>query len=195
VILAQVEQAVQQIPLNPSQSMRLVILQRLAATYAQAGNYTKAKEIAAKLPKNSEAQSIALRGIVEAYITEQKLENAEQLTEAIGVPSQKVIALGQLATAYDNAKQPVKAIQRFRQAVQLAKSPAIARDATSQELLIKGLVQNYLKAGQRNEARQLAQTDLKVFQKEAFKAVVLADGWATRSRQAIAHTTISQHSK
>ncbi|HEY9796128.1 MAG TPA: hypothetical protein V6D30_10845 [Leptolyngbyaceae cyanobacterium] len=40
------------------------------------------------MPKNSDSQSVAQRGIVQAYIAAQNLEMAEQMTQAIASPSQ-----------------------------------------------------------------------------------------------------------
>lgn len=173
-ILAQVDPAVQKIP--SSQSIRVDLLQRLATLYAQAGNDTKAKGIAAQLPKNSEPNAIALRDIANVYSTTGKLDRAEQIIPTIATPAHKAIALSQLAAAYDLAKQPEKATQRFRQAVQLAKSPAgIGSRILTKDQVIKELITSYLKAGRRDEARQLAQTDLNFYRSEAFKAIVLAD--------------------
>ncbi|MBW4540991.1 MAG: hypothetical protein KME43_17915 [Myxacorys chilensis ATA2-1-KO14] len=171
-ILAQVEQALQQIPANTSESIKVTILERMAAIYAQIGNYATAQQIATRIPKNSDSQSIALRGIAEAYITAQKLQAAEQINLAIAAPSQKVPVLGQLAVAY-SAKQPSKATQLFRQALQLAQSPTVARDMVLQESLLKGLVNAHLQVGQRDEALQLTRL-LKTSQTEAFKSVIAA---------------------
>ncbi|KAM3108645.1 tetratricopeptide repeat protein [Phormidesmis sp. 146-33] len=181
-ILEQVEKTIQQIP--AAQSTRLELLQQLAAIYAQSGNYAKAKDVAATLPKNSESQAITLREIANAYSNAQQLNNAEQLIATITNPAQKTMALGQLAVGYDKAKQPDKATQRFRQALQVAKSLTAKGETSLRELVIRKLVTDYLTVGRRDEAKQLAQTDLTFFQPEAFKAIMAADIQAKRPDRA-----------
>ncbi|MEP0871426.1 hypothetical protein NDA01_16580 [Trichocoleus desertorum AS-A10] len=173
-VLAQVEQAIKQIPPNTSESLQAALWPRLAAIYAQIGDYAKANQTVARLPKNSESQSFAQRGVVEAYIAAQNLSTAEQLTQAIATPVQKGLALGKLAVGYSQAKQPQKATQLLRQAVQLAQSPTAGLDAITQDALLKAIVESYLQVGQRDEAFQLAKTALKGSQTEAIRAVAIA---------------------
>jgi len=182
-ILAQIEQAIQQIPPNTSEPLKFVIWERMAATYAQAGDYAKAQQIATRLPKNSDSQSVAQRGIVQAYIASQNLEMAEQLTQAIASPSQQVPALGKLAVAYHLSGQLDKAAQLLRRAVQLAQSPQVARDPILQDSLVKGLVDTHLQMGQRDEALRLAQSSLGTSKEEALKTVMIAYSKAGQTNQ------------
>ncbi len=173
-ILAQIEPVIQKIPPNTEEPLKFIILERMAATYAQAGDYAKAQEITTRLPKNSDSQSVAQRGIVQAYIAAQNLKMAQQLTTAIASPSQKVPALGKLVVAYHQSGQLDKAAQLLRQAVQLAQSPEVVRDAILQDALVRGLVDAHLQVGQRDEALRLAQSALGTSKEEAVKAVLIA---------------------
>lgn len=174
VVLAQVEQALRQVPPNTSEPIQLTIWPRVATTYAQIGNYAQANRIVARLPKNSEPQSVAQRGIAQTYITAGRLDIAHQLTQTIAAPSQKIPALAQLAVAYNKAQQSEKANILLQQAVQLAQSQTVARDPILQEFVFKGLVESHLQMGQRDEALRLAQTFLKTAQAEALKSVISA---------------------
>ncbi|HBB31238.1 MAG TPA: hypothetical protein DDZ80_28245 [Cyanobacteria bacterium UBA8803] len=173
-ILPQIEQAIQKIPPNTSEPLQFILWERMATTYAQVGDYTKAEQIVAKLPQNSEAQSVAQRGIVQAYIKDQNLEKAERLTQAIANPSQQVPALAKLAVAYHQAGQLNKAAQLLPQAVQLAQSPEVTRDPILQDALVKGLVDAHLEVGQLDEAFKLTQSGLNNSKEEALKAVMIA---------------------
>lgn len=173
-VLAQIEPVIQKIPPNTEEPLKFIILERMAATYAQAGDYAKAQQIAARLPKNSDSQSVAQRGIVQAYIAAQNLKMAEQMTSAIASPSQQVPALGKLAVAYHQVGQLDKAAQLLRQAVQLAQSPEVVRDPILQDALVKGLVDAHLQVGQRDEALKLAQSSLGTSKEEALKTVLIA---------------------
>ena len=182
-ILAQIEQVIPQIPANSSEPLKLIIWERMAATYAQVGDYAKAQEITTQLPKNSDAQSVAQRGIVEAYINARNLEMAEQLTLAIASPSQKVSALTKLAVAYHQTGKLDKGAQLLRQAVQLAQSPDVTRDPILQDALIKELVDAHLQIGQPNEALRLAESGLNNSKQEALKAVMIAYRKAGQTKQ------------
>ncbi len=173
-ILMETEQAIAKIPENTSEPLKLTILERMAAVYAQVGNYEKANQIAQALPENSDTQSVALRGIVAAYIAAQNLETAAEITEAIASPSQKVPALTQLAIAYHHAEQPDKASELLRQAAELAESPAVSQDLILQDALIKDLVQAHLAVGKRDEAFRLAKTYMTTSQAESLKTVMVA---------------------
>ncbi|HEY9748174.1 MAG TPA: hypothetical protein V6C63_05830, partial [Allocoleopsis sp.] len=183
-VLTQVEQAMQQIPPNTSEPLQAALWPRLAAIYAQIGDYAKANQTVARLPKNSESQSFAQRGVVEAYIAAQKLSAAEQLAQAIATPVQKGFALGKLAVGYSQAKQPQKATQLLSQAVQLAQSSKVALDPIAQEALLKTLVESYLQVGQRDQALKLATTSLKGSQAEAIRAVAIAYTQARQTKSA-----------
>lgn len=174
IVLAQVEQAIRQWPPNTSEPNKFILLERLATTYARIGNDTKANQIAAQLPKNSDSQSVALRGIAEAYIQSKQLNKAEQLLPAITSVSQKVPVLGQLAAAYHNAKQPDKATQLFRQAIQLSQSETVTRDPILQTALTQSLVNAHLQAGRRDEALQLVKALPAGSQRELLKSVMIA---------------------
>ena len=174
VVLAQVEQALKQLPPNTSESAQFEILTQLAAIYAQIGDYAKANQTVARLPQNSDSRSFAQRGVVEAYIAVQNLSTAEQRAQAIATPVQKGFALGKLAVGYSQAKQPQKATQLLRQAVQLAQSPTVGLDPIAQDALLKALVESYLQVGQRDEAYKLAKTSLKGSQTEAIRVVAIA---------------------
>lgn len=182
-VLAQIEKVIQQIPPNTEEPLKFIILERMATNYAQAGDYAKAQEITTRLPKNSDSQSVAQRGIVQAYIAAQNLKMAEQLTMAIASPSQQVPALGKLAVAYHQVGQLDKAAQLLRQAVQLAQSPEVARDPILQDSLVKGLVDAHLQVGQRDEALKLAQSSLGTSKEETFKAVLIAYSKAGQSNR------------
>jgi tetratricopeptide (TPR) repeat protein len=182
-ILAQIEPVIQKIPPNTSEPLQFIILERMAATYAQAGDYAKAQQIAGRLPKNSDSQSVAQRGIVQAYIAAQNLKMAEQMTQAIAAPSQQVPALGKLAVAYHQVGQLDKAAQLLRQAVQLAQSPEVVRDPILQDALVKGLVDAHLQMGQRDEALKLAQSSLGTSKEEALKTVLIAYSKAGQSNR------------
>lgn len=170
VVLIQVGGAVEQIPPNTSEPLKLLILQRMATTYAQIGYFSDAQQIANRLPAESELQSIALRGIVEGAITVGSLPHAEELAQSIPARSQRILAFGKLAIAYHNANQPAKADQWMRQARQLAE-PTIS--LPNPEFTVRNLVETYLQLGQRDEALQLTQTELRSRQ-EVIQSVMIA---------------------
>jgi tetratricopeptide (TPR) repeat protein len=170
-VLTQVEQAVQQIPPNTSEPLKLVIIQRMATTYAQIGDFTTARQIADRLPAQSEIQSFALQGIVEGYIAAGDLTEAEALAQSISGVTQQIRALEKLAIAYHNANQPDKVNQLMRQARQLAE-PAVS--LPNPEFTLRNLVETYLQLGQREEALELAQTSLTSSRQEVTKTVMLA---------------------
>jgi tetratricopeptide (TPR) repeat protein len=172
-VLPQVQQAIQQIPPNTSEGLKAVILQRLATIYAQVGDLTTAQQLVSQFPDRSEAQSVALRGVVEALIRTQNLVQAEQLTQSITTPVQRIQALNKLAVAYYPAN-PTKVNQVLRQARQLAEATAIQRDPTLQDFVFKNLVETYLQVGQRHEALQLAKTALTSSKPEVLKSVMIA---------------------
>ncbi|MCU0552661.1 MAG: hypothetical protein MUC48_25305, partial [Leptolyngbya sp. Prado105] len=170
--LTQAERAIQQI--QPSE--RAARLVRLAALHAEDENFAKARAIAAKLPKNSEQQSIALRKIAESYMTFKRLAKADQVIQTIATPVQKAIALGKIAVAYDLAKQPEAATKRFDQAMTIAASPTLESAFYTAEMLRRDLVLNLVEAGRRDVARQFAvSSEMPSFKKEAYRAILLAD--------------------
>jgi hypothetical protein len=170
VVLTQVGGAVEQIPPNTSEGLKRVILQRMATTYAQIGDFANAEEIAARLPDRSEIQSVALRGIVEGAITVGNLPQAEQLAQSIPAITQRILAFEQLAIAYHNANQPDKAEQWISQARQLASTTNLPNP----EFIYGNLVETYLQLGQRDEALQLAQTSFNSPPPQVIKSVMLA---------------------
>jgi len=170
VVLIQVGGAVEQIPPNTSEPLKLVILQRMATTYAQIGYFAEAREIVARLPDQSELQSIALRGIVEGAITFGPLTAAEEVARSIPSITQRILAFEALAIAYHNTNQPAKAEQWVSQARQLAESTNLPNS----EFTFGNLVETYLQLGQRDEALQLAQTSLRSSRQEVIKSVILA---------------------
>ncbi|MBD2068178.1 hypothetical protein H6F93_11715 [Leptolyngbya sp. FACHB-671] len=170
-VLMQVEQAVQQIPPNTSEPLKLVIIQRMATTYAQIGDFTTTRQIADRLPAQSEIQSFALQGIVEGYIAAGDLPQAEALAESISVITHRIRAFEKLAIAYHNANQPDKVDQLMRQARQLAE-PAVS--LPNPEFTLRNLVETYLQLGQREEALELTQTSLTSSRQEVTKTVMLA---------------------
>ncbi|MBD2060616.1 tetratricopeptide repeat protein [Oculatella sp. FACHB-28] len=170
-VLTQVEQAVQQIPPNTSEPLKLVIIQRMATTYGQIGDFTTARQIADRLPAQSEIQSFALQGIVEGYIAAGDLPQAEALAESISAITHRIRAFEKLAIAYHNTNQPAKAEQWISQARQLAE-PSVS--LPNPEFTLRNLVETYLQLGQRDEALQLAQTSLTSLRQEVTKSVILA---------------------
>jgi hypothetical protein len=174
VVLSQVGGAVEQIPPNTSEGLKRVILQRMATTYAQIGDFTTAQQIADRLPTQSEIQSVALRGIVEGYITAGNLIQAETSAQSIPAITQRILAFEQLAIAYHNINQPDKAEQWISQARQQAESINLPNP----EFTYRNLVETYLQLGQRDEALQLAQTALTSSRPEVTRMVILAFGQA-----------------
>lgn len=183
-LLTQAEQAVQQIPPNTSEGLKVALIQRLAATYAQIGDFARAQQFANQLAPKSEAQSFALRKIVEGYIARGQLGEAEKLARTIVNPGHQGFALGRLAVAYHTAKQPEKATQLLKQATQAAQSPQVKQNPTLEDSLVKTLVDHYLQVGKRDEALQLARTSLKMSQNEAFKAIISAYARAGQTSKA-----------
>jgi hypothetical protein len=173
-VLMQVEQAVEQIPPNTSEPLKLVIIQRMATTYAQIGDFTTAQQIADRLPAQSEIQSFALQGIVQGYIAAGELTEAEALAQSISAITQRIRAFETLAIAYHNVNQPDKAEQWISQARQQAESINLPNP----EFTYRNLVETYLQLGQRDEALQLAQTSLTSSRPEVTRMVILAFGQA-----------------
>ncbi|MBD2106568.1 hypothetical protein [Nodosilinea sp. FACHB-13] len=171
VVLIQVGGAVEQIPPGTSEWLKLTILQRMATTYAHIGHFAPAEAIAADLPDEYELKSIALRGIVEGAITVQSWLGAESTAQAIPAATQRILALGKVAIGYHNANQPAQAARVMAQAREQAES---ATGLTDPEFVFRTLVDTYLQLGQRDEALELAQTQLKVTQQEAIKSVMVA---------------------
>ncbi|WOD41541.1 hypothetical protein [Nodosilinea sp. E11] len=171
VVLTQVGGAVEQIPPGVSQRLKLTVLQRMATTYAQIGPFAQAEAIAAELPDEYELKSIALRGIVEGAIAVQSLSAAEATAQAIPAATQRILALGKVAIAYHNANQPAQAAGAIAQAREQAESATGLLDS---EFVFRTLVDTYLQLGQREVALELAQTQLKVTQREAIKSVMVA---------------------
>lgn len=170
--LTQAEKAIQQI----QQSDRAVRLVRLAALHAEDENFTKARAIAAKLPKNSESHAIVFRAIAENYIRIKQLGNADQAIQTITHPMQKAIALGKVAVAYERAQQPGIATKRFDQAMAIAATPNLVSGFYTSEMLRRDLVVNLVEVGRRDAARQLAiNSEMPSFKKEAYKVILLAD--------------------
>ena len=169
-VLAQIEEAIEKIPPNSSESLRGEILQRVATAYAQIGDFTKAQDVAARLPEQNELQSIALRGIVEGFIKLQQLSEAEASAQSISAPTQRILAFEKLAIAYQNANQPTKADRLIGQAQQLAETD---NSLPNREYVLKGLAEAYLQLGQRDTALQIA-TSLTVAQPEAIQSVMTA---------------------
>ncbi|MBD3884022.1 hypothetical protein IFO70_19915 [Phormidium tenue FACHB-886] len=169
-VLMQVEQAVQQIPPNTSEPLKLVIIRRMATTYAQIGNFTTAQQIADRLPNQSEIQSFALQGIVEGYIIASNLTQAEALAQSIPAITQRIRAFEKLAIAYHHSSQPAKVDQLMRQARQQAESTSLPNP----EFTFRNLVETYLQLGQRDEALQLTQTSLRSSRQEVIKSVMIA---------------------
>jgi tetratricopeptide (TPR) repeat protein len=176
-ILAQIERNLPQVPDSERSSQTY----RLAVLYAKAGNEPKARAIAAKLPEEFGARAGALLAVTQVHIAAQRFDQAEKLIPTISRSAERAIALAQLAAAYANAKQPAKATQRFRQAVQLGKSQTdqYLRNSTLREVAL-----SYIQAGRREEARQLAQTDLKDSQPEIFTLLIRADVQAKQPEKA-----------
>lgn len=170
-VLMQVEQAVQQIPPGTSELLKLVIIQRMATTYAQIGDFTTARQIADRLPAQSEIQSFALQGIVEGYIAASDLTQAEALAQSISAITHQIRAFEKLAIAYHNTNQPDKAEQWISQARQLAE-PSIS--LPNPEFTLRNLVETHLQLGQRDEALQLVQTSFNSPPPEVIKSVMLA---------------------
>jgi len=170
VVLTQVEGAVEQIPSNTSEGLKRVILQRMATTYAQIGDFANAEELAARLPAQSEIQSVALRGIVEGYITAGNLTQAETSAQSIPAITQRIQAFEKLAIAYHNANQSDKAEQWMSQARQLATTTSLS----TPEFTYRNLVETYLQLGRRDEALQLAQASFNSPPPDLIKAVMLA---------------------
>ncbi len=170
--LTQAEKAIQQI----QQSDRAVRLVRLAALHAEDENFTKARAIAAKLPKNSESHAIVFRAIAENYIRIKQLGNADQAIQTITHPMQKAIALGKVAVAYERAQQPGIATKRFDQAMAIAATPNLVSGFYTSEMLRRDLVVNLVEVGRRDAARRLAiNSEMPSFKKEAYKVILLAD--------------------
>jgi tetratricopeptide (TPR) repeat protein len=167
-LLAQVEPLVPK--LSPTDQINRTL--RLATIYAQAGNDRKAIALAAKLAKTPEAQANAQLEIVRAYLKAKKFEATESAIATIKLVTQRAAATGELAIAYEAAKQPVKATQRFQQALQLAKSNA---DSTVRDPMLKTLALNYLQAGRRDEARQLLQAYYGLLYPTVVRPLILAD--------------------
>ncbi|MBD1875655.1 hypothetical protein H6F75_19415 [Nodosilinea sp. FACHB-131] len=175
VVLIQVGGAAEQIPPGTSQSLKLSILQRMATTYAHIGHFAPARAIAADLPDEYELQSIALRGIVEGSLTVQSWNSAEADAQAIPAATQRIWALTKVAIAYHNANQPAKATEVMAQARAEAES---ATGFPDPEFVFGTLVDAYLQLGQRDEALELAQTQLKASQQESIKSVMVAHSQA-----------------
>ncbi|NJO51212.1 MAG: hypothetical protein HC840_19200, partial [Leptolyngbyaceae cyanobacterium RM2_2_4] len=173
-VLMQVEQAVEQIPPNTSEPLKFAIIQRMAVTYAQIGDFTTAQQITNRLPDQSEIQSIALRGIVEGYIAADNLTQAETSAQSIPSITERIQAFEQLAIAYHNANQPDKAEEWISQARQQAESINLPNP----EFTFRNLVETYLQLGQREQALQLAQTSLTSSRPEVTRMVILAFGQA-----------------
>jgi hypothetical protein len=169
IVLIQVGEAVEQISPNTSEGLKRVILQRMATTYAQIGDFANAEELAARLPAQSEIQSVALRGIVEGYITAGNLTQAETSAQSIPSITQRIQAFEKLAIAYHNANQPNKAEQWMSQARQLTLTTSLP----TPEFTYRNLIETYLQLGQRDEALQLAQT-FNSPSPEVIKSVMLA---------------------
>ncbi|MBD2112812.1 MULTISPECIES: hypothetical protein [Cyanophyceae] len=170
VVLIQVGGAVEQIPPGTSERLKLSILQRMATTYAHIGHFAPAEAIAADLPDEYELRSIALRGIVEGSITVRNLSAAETTAQAIPAATQRILALGKVAIGYHNANQPAYAARVMAQAREQAESAT----GLNAEFVFGTLVDTYLQLGQRDEALELAQTQLKVTQQESIKSVMVA---------------------
>ena len=170
-VLIQIEAAVEKIPPNSSESLKGEILQRVATAYAQIGDFTKAQDIAARLPDQNELQSIALRGIVEGLIKLQQLSEAEASAQSISAPTQRILAFEKLAIAYQNANQPTKADRLIGQAQQLAETD---NSLPNREFVLKGLAETYLQLGQRDAALQIAKNSLTFWQLEVMRSVMTA---------------------
>jgi hypothetical protein len=175
-ILAQVEKLLPKVATSEQSAQT----QRLAILYAQAGNEPKAMAIAAKLRDEFSASSMLVE-IAKVQIAAQKFDTAEQLIPKIPRSAERAIALGQLAAAYANAKQPEKATQRFRQVVQLGKSE---KDEYMRNSIFREIALSYIQAGRREAARQLAQTELKASQPEIFSLLIRADVQANQPEKA-----------
>lgn len=170
VVLTLVGGAVEQIPSGTSQWLKLTILQRMATTYAHIGHFAPAQAIVADLPDEYELKSIGLRGIVEGAITVQSWLAAESTAQAIPAATQRILALTKVAIGYHNANQPAQAARVMAQAREQAESAT----GLNPEFVFRTLVDTYLQLGQRDEALELAQTQLKVTQQEAIKSVMVA---------------------
>jgi hypothetical protein len=173
-ILTQVEKIVPQLAVEESNR----IVERAAVTYARIGNYPKAQQTLQRLSKVPEAFANTQEGIVQAYLSNGRLADAEKLAQSISATPQKVSALAKVAIAY--RKTPNQSTALFRQATTLAQS---VEDPYQKDTLLQKLVEAYVQADQLDAALQLAKS-VKNLRNDTLKSVVVAHQKAGKTAQA-----------
>jgi hypothetical protein len=173
-ILTQVEKVVPQLAVEESNR----IVERAAVTYARIGNYPKAQQTLQRLSKVPEAFANTQEGIVQAYLINGRLADAEKLAQSIPATPQKVSALAKVAIAY--RKTPNQSTALFRQATTLAQS---VEDPYQKDTLLQKLVEAYVQADQLDAALQLAKS-VKNLRNDTLKSVVVAHQKAGKTAQA-----------
>lgn len=172
--LAQVEKILPRLAVEESNR----IVERAAVTYARIGNYPKAQQTLERLSKVPEAFANTQEGIVQAYLSNGKLADAEKLAQSISATPQKISALAKVAIAY--RKNPSQSTSLFRQATTLAQS---VEDPYQKDTLLQEIVEAYVQAEQLDAAVQLAKS-VKNLRNDTLKSVVVAHQKAGKTAQA-----------
>lgn len=175
-LLASAEKNILQIPQNTSFQKEYPLF-LITKAYAQLSN-DKVNQIISNNIGN--AQLNAIHGALEVYINENKLDLAEQSIQQLkisaSIPSQ-VLLLNKLAAGYGKNKRQDKAKEIFKKALQNIQSPTTPLTDSDREYLTIDLISKHLQAGLRDEALQIARTQLKVdnYQKaQALKDIAIA---------------------
>ncbi len=173
-LLASAEKNLLQIPQNTSFQKEYPLF-LITKAYAQLGNDKVNKIISNNI---GNAQLNAIHGALEVYLDENKLDLAEQSIQQLKIPASipsQVLLLNKLAAGYGKNKRQDKAKEIFKKALQNIQSPTTP--LTDREYLTIDLISKHLQAGLRDEALQIARTQLKVdnYQKaQALKDIAIA---------------------
>lgn len=174
--LIQVERTIPQI--QAEEWTRLDVQKRTAILYARIGKDAKSQQILQQLRNFPDSYAPAQSGIVDVYIQNRKLVDAEKLAQAIARPQPKLFALTKIAIAYQN--NPSKSNQLFRQALTFARSHS---DVSLKDSLLQTLVIAHLQVGQLEQALQITRS-LKFPHSPTLRAVIEAYYKAGKSTQA-----------
>jgi hypothetical protein len=156
-ILVQSLQFAQQIETqNPFR--RTLVLEPIAATYAQLGKTERALQLVPQIPEVF-YRSRALFEVVKQLSKTNQLEAAQKVAQSIETPEYKARSLVEIALAFGKKNQEKQAAQTFAEALQAVSADSNA--VYTQALLI----QTYAKGGERDAAYTAAQQLQNVEQK------------------------------
>lgn len=140
---------------NPNSVHKVQALQAISLTYAKAGQYDRAIQVAQIIPNLYDYEDYALASIVSQSIKDKQLDLALSVAQNIGNPERKATALATIAGEYAKNQQLEKSSQLFSQAITTAQS--VANAYSTQGSFFANIAIQYAEAGQLDAAVAIAQ--------------------------------------